>query len=110
MSEEDDVANLEFVSLSWKLIEWKVAYYHPELVHATRRSDYEVSDEVYDESERRYLTLCRELGQPNTVVHKCHPGFEDIPMDAAMMEVDRTRPSVQRVINKLSSSKKRKRK
>jgi hypothetical protein len=94
----------EHTKLCWKLIEWKVAYYKPEYVHSSRRKDVEVPDDIYDEAEQRYLTLCRELHKPNTIVHKGHPGFEDVPGDG-MMEVDLARPSVQLVLHKLASKK-----
>ena len=97
----------EHTALSWRLIEWKVAYYKPEKVHKTRRKDYEVSDDEYDAAEVRYLTLCRKLKQPNTIVHKGWPGFEDLDAAQAMMEVDETRPSVQLVMAKLGSPKRR---
>lgn len=99
----------EFVALSWRLIEWKVAYYKGDLVNPARRKDYEVSDDEYDAAEVRYLTLCRELMMPNTIVHKAWPGFNDVGYEHAMMEVDESRPSVQLVISKLSSPKARKR-
>jgi hypothetical protein len=100
----------EFVALSWRLIEWKVAYYKGDLVNPARRKDYEVSDDEYDAAEVRYLTLCRQLKMPNTIVHKGWPGFEDVGYEHAMMEVDEDRPSVRLVISKLSSPKARPRK
>lgn len=103
---EDD----EHTRLGWRLIEWKVAYYKPEAVHSSRRKDYEVSDDTYDAAEVRYLTLCRKLKQPNTIVHKGWPGFEDLDSSRAMMEVDVDRPSVQLVMAKLGSPKARPRK
>jgi hypothetical protein len=100
----------EHTALGWRLIEWKVAYYKPEVIHSSRLGDYEVSDEVYDAAEVRYLTLCRKLGLSNTVVHKGWPGFEDLVGPHTMMEVDETRPSVQLVMAKLGSIKSRRRK
>lgn len=112
----------EFCALGWKLIEWKVAYYRPEAVHESRRADYEVSDETYDAAEVRYLTLCRKLQEVNakdplyadcgpyplnSVVHKGWPGFEDLVGPHTMMEVDEDRPSVQLVMAKLGSPKRR---
>jgi hypothetical protein len=93
----------EHAALSWRLIEWKVAYYRPEYVHPTRMASVTVSDEQYDEAELRYLALCRELGQPNTVVHKAYPGYEDLVQEWSMMEIDEARPSVQLVLRKLST-------
>jgi hypothetical protein len=92
----------EFCQLCWWLIERKVAYYKPEAIHSSRHGDYVVSDEDYDAAEVRYLTLCRELGHENTIVHKGWPGFEDVP-GAGMMEIDDTRPSVQLVLAKLGT-------
>jgi hypothetical protein len=94
----------EHAALSWKLIEWKVAYYRPEKVHPSRRKDYEVSDADYDKASHRYMVLCRELKRPNTIVHDTGVEFEDVP-DLSMMEIDENRPSVQRVLRKLGSPK-----
>lgn len=99
----------EHVALSWRLIEWKVSYYLPDRVHPSRRKDYEIPDDEYDANEQRYLTLCRTLGIPNTIVHKSYPGFGDVAGDG-MMEVDESRPSIQLVLSKLGSPKRRKRK
>ena len=91
----------EFVRLGWWLIERKVAYYKPELVHESWLEKVTCHDDDYDAGERRYLTLCRELGRLNTIVHKKYPGFEDLDFSHAMMEVDVSRPSVQLVIYRL---------
>lgn len=93
----------EFVKLGWKLIEWKVAYYEPQSVHPSRREGLTIDDGTYDAYEQRYLTLCRQLGKPNTVVHKVYPGFPPEPHDSPMMEIDKERPSVQLVLFKLGS-------
>lgn len=77
----------------------------PECVAESRRPDYVIDDDTYDAHELRYLTLCRKLGRPNSVVHKTYPGFEDVDYSTAMMEVDVTRPSVQLVMAKLGSRK-----
>jgi hypothetical protein len=90
----------EYVKLCWWLIERKVAYYKPELVHASWKHILDCSDDDYDAAEQRYLTLCRELKLWNMIVHKKYPGFEDVPGDG-MMEVDETRPGIQLVIGKL---------
>lgn len=104
-AQASEEAQREHTELGWRLIEWKVAYYKPEKVHRTRKADYEIDDHTYDAHEQRYLTLCRELGVPNTVVHKAYPGFEDVSLEHAMMEVDVKRPSVQLVLRKLGSIK-----
>ena len=100
----DDVGR--FVRLSWALIEYKVMYYRPDLVHASRHEGLTVPDVVYDRLETRYLALCRVLGRPNTVVHKVPLGFDDVDSDGAMMEIDENRPSVQLVISKLKTRQK----
>jgi hypothetical protein len=94
----------EHIALSWRLIECKVAYYMPEAVHSSWGNKFVMDDGLYDQSEERYLELCRKLGLRNTIVHKGYPGFEDVPGDG-MMEVDVTRPSVQLVLKKLGSIK-----
>ena len=96
---------LRFHYLTWKLIEYKVAYYLPDRVHYSRRDDYDIPDAEYDELEREYLTLCRKFDRPNTLVHKGYPGFEDIDNKHAMMEVDESRYSVQLVLSKLGTRK-----
>ncbi len=90
----------EFAQLCWWLLERKIAYYKPEGVHESWGNTFTADDDTYDAAEQRYLTLCRELGRENTIVHKGYPGFEDVP-GSGMMEVDESRPSVQRVIYKL---------
>ena len=91
-----------FVRLSWALIEYKVMYYRPHLVHESRHEGLTIHDETYDTLEIRYLTLCRELGHQNTIVHKDYPGFEDIDGEP-MIEIDEDRPSVQLVLDKLKT-------
>jgi hypothetical protein len=93
------------LELGWRIIEWKLMYYHPEKVHPSRRADYTISDEAYDEAEREYLTLCLKLKKINSVVHKTYPGFEKVDHSYAMMEVDLSRPSVQLVLRKLGKPK-----
>ncbi len=95
----------EYTPLTWKIIEWKVAYYRPDLVHRSRVNDYTISDDEYDKSEIRYLELTRLLGFRNYLVHKGYPGFEDLGIEYAMFEIDESRPSIQLVINKLCSKK-----
>ena len=91
----------QFVRLSWALIEYKVMYYRPELVHESRHYGLTISDATYDALEIKYLTLCRELGYQNTIVHKNYPDLE--VQGPGMMEIDEDRPSVQLVIGKLGT-------
>lgn len=92
----------EHTALCWWLIERKVAYYRPEAVHTSWGKTFVESDDIYDQQEKRYLELCRILGHDNTIVHKGHPGFEDVP-GRGMMEVEEDRPSVQLVLKKLGA-------
>lgn len=94
----------EHARLSWWLIERKVAYYKPEAVHSSWGDRYVATDEEYDQAERQYLELCRELGKENTLVHKGYPGFEAVP-GSGMMEIDESRPSVQLVLKKLGANR-----
>jgi hypothetical protein len=57
----------EFIQLSWILLEAKLQYYHPELVHASHGADYIFSDQIYDAMESDYKRLAGELGQPPSV-------------------------------------------
>ncbi len=47
----------EFAKLCWWLLERKVAYYKPELVHESWLEKVTCHDDDYDAGERRYLTL-----------------------------------------------------
>lgn len=105
MTDQHERWEREHTALSWRLIEWKVAYYRPDLVHRSRRKDYEISDDEYDAFEQRYLLLCRRLDKQNTLVHKAYPGFKSVGYRHAMIEVDLKRPSVQLVISKLRTPK-----
>jgi len=87
------------VFLSWEIIKHKLLYYAPHKKYLSKFKS--ISDDEYDAMEREYLTLCRKLNVPNTVVHKEYPGFEDIDYSQAMMEVDVNRRSVQCVQDKL---------
>ncbi len=71
---------IEFLKLSWFLLEAKVRYYlYPEIDN--------ISDAEYDKKERRYLSLCKQLYRLNTI--------------QSMVGIDQTRPSVQAAINKV---------
>jgi hypothetical protein len=98
-------ARQRHIDLGWKIIEWKLMYYRPEMVHPSWRADLTISDEDYDEAEQDYLYHCAKYKLPNTVVHKTYPGLEKIDYRHAMVEVDLSRPSVQLVVKKLGSPK-----
>lgn len=86
--------------LSWLIIEHKILYYAPRGLSEDFIAGYAISDAEYDDMEKEYLGLCRDLGFSNSVVHKKHPGYEDVLGDG-MNEVDFSRPSVQLAYEKL---------
>lgn len=91
--------NKEFARLSWKILEAKIMYYQPPVELHEYVEKHMPSDEVYDDMEIRYLTLCKELNKPNTLVHKHYHGLE---VDGnGMMEVDWSRPSCSAALEKL---------
>lgn len=71
----------EFINISWRLLEAKVRYYiFPELQN--------ISDADYDSLEKSYLLLCKKLSKNDSI--------------QSMVGVDQSRPSVQKVIDKIS--------
>lgn len=87
--------------LSWKLIEWRMMYYYPDLVHESRHQDYEISDYLYDKREMDYLRLCKLFDTPAyTVLNR----LDETDL-SGQQELDFSRPSVQLVLKKLSSPK-----
>lgn len=87
--------NKEFAKLSWELLEHKVRYYYYDAPIIT--------DDEYDLLEIKYLNLCKEFDQENTLVHKQYPGLT--VNGQGMMEIDIDRPSVQAAIYKLRGIK-----
>lgn len=79
---------LEF---SWKIIEYKLMYYRPDLVHDSWHKDLTISDSDYDKIEEEYIKMCRELKLTPTVTE--------------MVGIDLTRPSCKLVLSKLSKKK-----
>lgn len=84
----------EFTNLSWELLEAKVRYEYIDGEVSTSMTDSE-----YDAKSIEYLTACRALKMPNTIIHKSHPGFDDI--DLAPIGIDLTKPSVDLILNKI---------
>jgi hypothetical protein len=77
--------------MSWKLLEYKFAYYHPKLLHSSWRNDMVISDAEYDALENHYRAKCEE---------------EDIdPTVADMVGFNKDRPSCWLVCRKLMSEK-----
>jgi hypothetical protein len=80
-----------FVDLSWRILERKFAYYHPEQVHKSWKMDVTVPDALYDAEEGEYRHLAAKLGRPASAADAV--GF---PMD---------RPSGKLVMKKLTTPK-----
>jgi hypothetical protein len=90
--------------LSWRIIEWKLMYYYPEMIDEKYHEALEVPDDIYDAAEEEYIRLCLELKLPNTVAHKWSleldtPELHELS-ENNMIEPDLTRPSVQLVLSK----------
>lgn len=88
----------EFAQLSWRMIEWRLAYYYPDLLKSEYLTEFTIEDLEYDRHEQRYLELCRLTGSANYHVHKNCPA--DIE-DRSVMEIDLERPSVKLVLSKI---------
>ena len=82
--------------LSWQLMEAKICYYG--YFYVGQQSL--LTDSQYDELSMEYLGLCRDLGRPNTVIHKSHPGFDDIEL--AEIKPDPNKPSIRLILRKLA--------
>lgn len=94
----------QLINLSWRLIEYKLMYYRPELVAMEHWDKLVIPDDIYDMLEKMYLRLCLELDLPNSLVHKDYPEFSNVKGEG-MMEVDLNRPSVQLVLKKYGVKK-----
>ncbi len=102
MANEQDGQLDDYNSLIWKIIEAKILYYQPDVEWKGGFVDSKMpTDAEYDMLEQSYLTLCRELEEENTLVHKTYPGFEDVVGDG-MMEIDWDDPDVKEVYEALS--------
>jgi len=50
------------VELSWKIVECKLTYYRPDLVHKDWKEEITRSDQQYDAYENEYRDLCKTEG------------------------------------------------
>lgn len=82
----------KFAVISWQLLEYKLAYYHPHLIHDDWKKEVMVEDSVYDKLEDEYKQMCKDLNVE--------------PTASAMVGFDFTRPSCKLVVFKLSNPKK----
>lgn len=83
----------EFVKLSWKILEWKFAYYHPTLIKdAKTRKKYMIPDTEYDQHEAAYRKLAEKL--------------QEKPTASEMVDFDFDRPACQLVVRRLTGKNK----
>jgi hypothetical protein len=80
-----------FVQISWKLLEYRLMYYHPDKVHPSWHDDLVILDSNYDQLEAEYKRLADELGVAKTV--------------SDMVDFDFSRPSCQVVMKKLGKER-----
>ncbi|MEM4379120.1 MAG: hypothetical protein QXL01_00335 [Thermoplasmatales archaeon] len=85
------IDNERFVWLSWKLMECKLMYYQPDLVHPSWHKDLGVLDSQYDAWESEYLSLASKLMLEPTV--------------CLMVGFDTERASSRLILNKYSKQK-----
>lgn len=79
-------SEMECITLSWKLLEYRLMYYKPDMILNKHHKELEIPDSEYDKLERKYAKLCKKLKMKNS--------FED------MVGIDLTKPSVQLVLSK----------
>ena len=90
------------IPLGWKILEYKLFYYYPDLVHNSWWNKLTVDDLVYDELEKEYLRLSFALKYPNYNVHKIYFKWQNEEFQKySKIELDFVRPSVQLVAAKL---------
>jgi len=53
----------QHVELSWRILEAKLMYYRPELVHASWHNHLTITDSQYDAIEDTYRILCKRLNK-----------------------------------------------
>lgn len=101
-TEQDGQLDNDYNDLIWQIIEAKILYYQPDVEWVGGFVDSRMpTDAEYDNLEQSYLTICREMGEENTLVHKQYPGFEDITGEG-MMEIDLEDPDVREVYQVLT--------
>jgi hypothetical protein len=63
MSKQTTLSNKQqIILLGWQILEYKLAYYRPELVEESLLKHIKVTDETYDAAENRYEYLCATEG------------------------------------------------
>lgn len=79
-----------FRLLGWALIEWKVQYHRPNLVHPAWGDTFVIDNIHYDIAEGLYKTYAKRLGKPTYTTD--------------MVEIDENRGSVKLVLDKMSNA------
>ncbi len=80
-----------FEELSWKLLEYKMMYYHSDKVHPTWHTILMIEDSEYDLLEIEYSKLAEELRVPKSVTN--------------MVDFDFSKPSCKMVMAKLGKER-----
>lgn len=101
-------AQYRFFYLNWKIIEWKLMYYRPDLIAQKYHKELTIPDSEYDERCEEYLWLCLQLKKPNTVVHQWRASMDDkiAPISKnVMLEPDLKKPGVRLVLSKYGTNR-----
>jgi len=88
MTPEQDT---RLIHLAWAIIELKISYYRPDLIHPSWSAVVSQSDAFYDSLEDEYRLLCKLNGAE--------------PSAADMVGVDLEKPSCRLAVNMLSQPK-----
>ena len=84
----------KYIQLGWRIMELKLMYYLPELVHKSWHQHLTLTDHQYDVIENDYVTLCNKLGKE--------------PTASNMVEFDINRSSARLVLSKYGHPKPKK--
>jgi len=83
------------ITLSWKLLEYRLMYYCPEMIAKKFHKELEIPDSEYDKLERKYFKLCKKLKMKNSFEY--------------MVGISLKNPSVQLVLSRYGKKKRVKR-
>lgn len=64
MAKPKQTKEQRFVELSWRLLELKLSYYYPAVIHESRKKEVSIPDQAYDALADEYRKLAKELGLP----------------------------------------------
>ncbi len=112
----DDSTHARFCWLSWRILEYKIYYYEPQLIDPKFADQFQVDDHYYDAVEIEYMGLCKKFRCPNTLVHHSFPNLRmedemlagedinDFVPGLGMFEVNEDRPCVHLVLSKYGTA------